>query len=56
MDEDDIQFDIYRHGKKEFATTRKSGGWVKSAVLGKSFRLTQSEGEDGNPEFTLEVR
>jgi Uma2 family endonuclease len=55
-DEDDIQFDIYRHGKKEFATTRKSGGWVKSAVLGKSFRLTQSEGEDGNPEFTLEVR
>jgi Uma2 family endonuclease len=55
-DEDDIQFDIYRRGKKEFAPTRRSGGWVKSAVLGKSFRLTQSEGEDGNPEFTLEVR
>lgn len=55
-DEDDIQFDIYRRGKKEFAATRKSGGWVKSAVLGKSFRLTQTEGEDGNPEFTLEVR
>jgi Uma2 family endonuclease len=55
-DEDDIQFDIFKRGKKEFAATRKSGGWVKSAVLGKSFRLTQSEGGDGNPEFALEVR
>jgi hypothetical protein len=51
-----LQFDIYKRGKKEFAAVRKSSGWVKSAVLGKSFRLTQSEGEDGNPEFTLEVR
>jgi Uma2 family endonuclease len=55
-DRDDIRFDIYRRGKKEFATVRKSGGWVKSAVLGKSFRLTQSEGTDGNPEYTFEVR
>ena len=55
-DEDDIQFTIHKRGKKEFTAVRKSGGWVKSAVLGKSFRLTQSEGADGNPEFTLEVR
>lgn len=55
-DEDDLQFTIYRRGKKEFAAVRKAAGWVKSAVLGKSFRLTQAEGEDGNPEFTLEVR
>lgn len=55
-DEDDIQFDIYKRGKKEFTAVRKSGGWVKSAVLGKSFRLTQAEGADGNPDFTLEVR
>lgn len=55
-DPDDVQFDIYKRGKKEFAAVRKSAGWVKSAVLGKSFRLTQSEGEDGNPEFTLKVR
>lgn len=52
----DIQFDIYKRGKKEFTVVRKSAGWVKSAVLGKSFRLTQAEGTDGNPEFTLEIR
>ena len=55
-DEDDIRFDIYKRGKKEFVAVRKAGGWTKSAVLGKSFRLTQSEGADGNPDFTLEVR
>lgn len=55
-DEDDITFDIYKRGKKEFAAARKSGGWVKSAVLGKSFRLIQAEDEEGKPEFTLEVR
>jgi Uma2 family endonuclease len=55
-EEDDIRFDIYKHGKKGYSAGRKHGGWVKSAVLGKSFRLTQSEDELGNPEFTLEVR
>jgi Uma2 family endonuclease len=55
-DEDDVRFDVYKRGKKEFAATRKSGGWVKSAVLGKSFRLVQSEDAEGKPEFTLEVR
>ena len=42
--------------KKEFTATRKQGGRVKSAVLGKSFRLVQTEDDDGKPEFTLEVR
>jgi Uma2 family endonuclease len=55
-DEDHIQFDIYKRGKKEFTAGRKLDGWVKSAVLGKSFRLTQSEDDDGNPDFTLELR
>lgn len=55
-DEDDIRFDIYRRGKKEFAAVKKPGGWAKSAVLGKSFRLTQAEDADGNPEFTFEYR
>ncbi len=55
-DEDDIRFDIYKRGKKEFVAVRKVSGWTKSTVLGKSFRLTQSEGADGNPDFTLEVR
>jgi Uma2 family endonuclease len=55
-DEDDIQFDIHKRGKKEFTPVRKSGGWTKSPVLGKSFRLTQSEDADGNREFTFDVR
>lgn len=55
-DEADIQFDIFKRGKKEFAATRKQGGWVKSAILERSFRLVQSEDDDGKPEFTLEVR
>jgi Uma2 family endonuclease len=55
-DEDEIRLDIYKRGKGEFSSGRKADGWVKSGVLGKSFRLVQSEGDDGNPEFTLEVR
>jgi Uma2 family endonuclease len=55
-DGDDIRFDIYKRGKKEYTATRKNDGWVKSAVLAKSFRLTQTDDEDGKPEFTLEVR
>jgi Uma2 family endonuclease len=55
-DEVDIRFDIFKRGKKEFAAVRKSAGWTKSAVLGKSFRLTPSEGVGGNPEFTFAVR
>lgn len=55
-DLDDMQFTIFKRGKKEFIAARASGGWTKSAVLGKSFRLTQTEGDDGNPEFTFEYR
>ncbi len=54
--EDDMRFDVYKRAKKEFVAVRKSAGWTKSAVLGKSFRLTHAEGADGNPEFTFEVR
>ncbi len=55
-EEDDIGFDIFKRGKKEFAATRKQAGWVKSAVLGKTFRLVHSDDDAGKPEFTLEVR
>jgi len=55
-DEDDLQFDIFKRGKKEFAATRKQSGWVKSAVLGKAFRLVQSDDENAKPDFKLEVK
>ena len=55
-EEDDLRFDIYKRGKKEFVAARRQEGWVRSAVLGKSFRLSQSEAPDGEPDFSLEVR
>ena len=36
--------------------TRKQQGWVKSAVFGKSFRLTQGTDSFGDPQYTLEAR
>ncbi len=55
-EEDEIVFNIFKRNKKEFHETRKLHGWVKSSVLGKAFRLIQSEDIGGNPEYTLEVR
>jgi Uma2 family endonuclease len=53
---DKLQFDVLRHTTKGYVTTRKQAGWVKSAVFGKAFRLTQKQGPDGYREFLLEVR
>lgn len=55
-DEDDLRFDVLRRKPREFVAVRKVGGWVKSAVLGKSFRLSRSEGRHGFPRYELEVR
>jgi len=51
-----LAFDILRHTAKGYVPTRKTGGWLRSAVFGKSFRLTQQTDEFGDPAFTLEVR
>lgn len=53
---DPLVFDILRHTPRGYRTTPKKGGWVKSAVFGKSFRLTQRTNALGHPEYTLEVR
>lgn len=55
-EEDDIRFDIFKRGSKGYAAARRQAGWVRSAILARSFRLVQGEDELGNPEFTLEVR
>jgi Uma2 family endonuclease len=53
----EVEFTIYKHsGKKYTATRAQSGGWVKSVVFGKSFRLVRGTDASGNPEFTLEVK
>lgn len=50
------KLDVLRHGSRSYAASRRLDGWVKSAVLGKSFRLTQSVGVNGRPDYTLDVR
>lgn len=51
-----VSFDIFRHTARGYVAARKQGGWVKSAVFNKAFRLTRQTGPDGNPEYSLEVR
>jgi Uma2 family endonuclease len=53
---DDIRFDIYRHGPKGFVATRKDGGWVKSRLLKRSFRMTRAAGIAGLPDYALDIR
>jgi Uma2 family endonuclease len=50
------KFDIYKHGTKGFTAARKSAGWVKSAVLGKSFHLAATRNALGHPDYVLRVR
>jgi Uma2 family endonuclease len=52
-----LAFDILRLTTKGYATTRKAGGWSKSAVFGKSFRLVEEKASDDEvPEYRLLVR
>jgi Uma2 family endonuclease len=50
------RFDIYKPGPKGFTAVRRSAGWVKSAVLGRSFRLEATANALGHPDFVLAVR
>jgi Uma2 family endonuclease len=51
-----LTFDILKHTSRGYIGTRKQDGWVKSAVFGKVFQLTQSQHALGHPAFTLAVR
>jgi Uma2 family endonuclease len=48
-----VKFDILRHGANRYLPTKKIGGWLKSSVFGRSFRLTKENDQLGNPQFTL---
>jgi Uma2 family endonuclease len=50
------EFDILRHTARGYRATPKKGGWLASAVFGKSFRLTRQVGAQGHPKYTLAVR
>jgi Uma2 family endonuclease len=52
-----LTFDIFRRTAKGYTAARRQDGWLKSAVFGKSFRLTQQiDPVLGDAVFTLEVR
>lgn len=51
-----LTFDILRLSRGRYVATRKSAGWIKSAVFGKSFRLLTEESADDLPQYRLHVR
>ncbi len=51
-----LRFEIFRHTAKGYVSVAKQAGWLRSKVIGKSFRLRQTKGPLGYPEFTLAVR
>jgi hypothetical protein len=53
---DPLTFDILRHTARGYRATPKKGGWLASAVFGKSFRLTRQTDALGHPKYTLAVR
>lgn len=53
---DQPTFDILRHSSKGYVETRRRSGWLRSKVLGVSFRLTRQTDSLGHPDFTLQVQ
>jgi Uma2 family endonuclease len=51
-----LQFDIFRHEPDGYAAVRKQGGWLKSQVFGRTFRLSRRIDDEGNPEYSLLTR
>jgi Uma2 family endonuclease len=52
----ELTFTIWKHTDKGYVAVRGRGGWLKSDVFGKAFRLTAGTDELGDPEYTLAVR
>lgn len=51
-----LLFTIYRRGPKGYVGVRKSDGWSRSTVLGKSYRFVPQEEKMGFMTYRLEVR
>ncbi len=52
-----VRFDVFKRGPKGYTAARRAaGGWVKSAVLGHSFRLTRAEAAPGIPSYVLDAK
>jgi Uma2 family endonuclease len=54
---DNPRFEILKRGNKGYAATRRlAGGWQKSGVFGRTFRLNRHIDALGHPQFNLEIR
>lgn len=51
-----IQFDVHKATDAGFVAVKKPGGWVKSAVLGKAFKLTRTVNRAKLSTYKLDVR
>jgi Uma2 family endonuclease len=51
-----LSFEILRRGPKGYTSVRRQGGWVKSTVFGKSFKLARNPDRVNNPSYTPSVR
>jgi Uma2 family endonuclease len=51
------RFDLLRCGPKGYLRTReRAGGWLRSVIFGRSFRLTQTTDPVGDPQFRLDIQ
>lgn len=54
---EEVRFELLRHGSKGYISTRKqSGGWLKSEVFGRSFRIVRGQNRRGRPSYKLEIK
>ena len=51
-----LEFQILKHTSRGYTSIRKVGGWIKSPVFGKSFRLTATKNHLGQPDYELQAR
>jgi hypothetical protein len=51
-----LSFESFRHTSRGYVPARKSRGWVKSNVFGKSFRLLRGVDANELPTFNLQMR
>jgi len=51
-----VRFSIFRYTKKGYVEAKPSAdGWLKSSVVGRSFRISQKPDVGGAPKFKLEI-
>ncbi len=51
-----LEFQILKHARRGYSPVRKVGGWLKSTVFRKAFRLTAVKNHLGQPDYELKVR